>query len=363
MPWRAIGVIVPFTLLRATADIEDEDLRRHLSRLQAAEFLYESSQFPEVAYSFKHAITCDAAYGELSNDRRIFWHRRVLEALESNGQPLAHDHVEKLAHHAFSGEIWDKAVRYLKQAGDIALRHSSFRNAVLYFEHALEALHRLPRSPENLRQDIDLRFDIRNALFVLNDFKRGFEHLEKGKDAATVLQDEERLGKLLTWMTAHWNLAGNSEKAVITGKQALENTSRRRSIDSNIVAHNWLGVAYYNLGQFQASIGELEMALSLIPEDRKYDFFGTPGIVSVNCKNWLIRSLAQMGDFSRTVQYGDEAIQTATDREHPLSIVFAYYAIGAAGLIQSEFVQAVVALEYALKVCEAAEIPVQRPLV
>jgi hypothetical protein len=46
-----------------------------------------------------------------------------------------------------------------------------------------------------------------------------------------------------------------------------------------------------------------------------------------------------------------------------LSIVFAYYAVGAAALIRGEFDRAIAALEHGLKVCEAAEIPVQRPLV
>ena len=234
---------------------------------------------------------------------------------------------------------------------------------MLCFERALEALRHLPESPDNLRRGIDLRFDIRNALFVLNDFKRGFEYLEEAKEAATALNDRERLGKLFTWMTAHWNLDGNSEQAVITGKQALEHTFGPKNIESNIVAHNWLGVAYHNLGQFEPSIDELETALSLIPEERKSDLLGTTGIVSVNCKAWLIRGLAQIGKFSEALQYGEEAIQTATERDHPLSIVFAYYAVGAVAVIKGDFDQAIAALEHGLKVCEAAEIPVQRPLV
>ena len=252
---------------------------------------------------------------------------------------------------------------YLKDTGDTDVARSSFRNAVLHFERALEALLHLPKSSDNLRRGIDLRFDIRNALFVLNDFKRGFEYLEEAKEAAMTLNDEERLGKLLTWMTAHWNLAGNSEQAVITGKQALNHTFGPKNIESNIVAHNWLGVAYYNLGQFEPSIDELETALSLITEERKYDLLGTPGIVSVNCKAWLIRGLAQIGKFREALQHGEQAIRTATEREHPLSTVFAYYAVGAVAVIKGDFDQAIAALEHGLKICEAAEIPVQRPLV
>src|SRR4030095_2736490 len=87
------------------------------------------------------------------------------------------------------------------------------------------------------------------------------------------------------------------------------------------------------------------------------------GIVSGTCKPWWTRSLAQIGNFSETLRYGEEAIQTATERDYPLSVVFAYFAVGVVTLIQGEFKQAIAALEHGLKVCEAAEIPVQRRLV
>ena len=38
-----IGEDIPFTLLSAIAELPEEELRRHLVHLQAAEFLYEAS--------------------------------------------------------------------------------------------------------------------------------------------------------------------------------------------------------------------------------------------------------------------------------------------------------------------------------
>ncbi|MGH7930649.1 MAG: hypothetical protein ACREQV_23000 [Candidatus Binatia bacterium] len=77
----------------------------------------------------------------------------------------------------------------------------------------------------------------------------------------------------------------------------------------------------------------------------------------------MIRSLAQIGKFNETLAHGEEAIQIATERDYPLSIVFAYNAVGVVALLKGEFSEAIVALERSLSVCEAAEIPVQRPLV
>ena len=63
-----IGTEVPWSLLQAIADTADEALYRSLAQLQASEFLYETSLFPERAYTFKHALTHEVAYGGSSRN-------------------------------------------------------------------------------------------------------------------------------------------------------------------------------------------------------------------------------------------------------------------------------------------------------
>ena len=57
---------------------------RGLAHLQAAEFLYETSLFPELAYTFKHALTHEVAYGSLCMERRAGLHARIVEASEGS---------------------------------------------------------------------------------------------------------------------------------------------------------------------------------------------------------------------------------------------------------------------------------------
>ena len=52
------------------------------TRLQAAEFLYETRLFPELEYTFKHALTHEVAYGSLLQERRRALHARIVEAIE-----------------------------------------------------------------------------------------------------------------------------------------------------------------------------------------------------------------------------------------------------------------------------------------
>ena len=112
-----IGKDVRFVLLQAIADQSEEEISRGLIRLQAAEFLYETSLFPEVEYTFKHALTHEVAYGSLLQERRRVLHVRIVEAIERLYPDRLSEHVELLAHHASRGELWEKAVDYLHQAG------------------------------------------------------------------------------------------------------------------------------------------------------------------------------------------------------------------------------------------------------
>src|SRR5262249_36091438 len=103
-----IGTEVPWSLLQAIADTSDEALYRSLAHLQAAEFLYEISLFPERAYTFKHALTHEVAYGSLLHERRHALHARIVEALEAQTGDRRDDQVERLAQHALQGEVWEK---------------------------------------------------------------------------------------------------------------------------------------------------------------------------------------------------------------------------------------------------------------
>jgi class 3 adenylate cyclase/tetratricopeptide (TPR) repeat protein len=357
-----IGVIVPFDLLQAVSELPDDQLFQYLAHLKSAEFIYETNLFPKLEYTFKHALTNEVAYGALLRERRNYLHSKIVTVLENSAVENLRDHVETLAHHAFHGEIWDKAVFYLKEAGAKSVSRSSFRNAVLWYEQALRALRNLPVGPNALRDSVDLRVNIRNALFVLGDFQQGIKYLEEAKEAAVVLKDHARLGTILNLMTAHWNIAGNSEQAILSAKEALVHTKAPENIDSHIVAHYFLGVAHHNLGQYEEAVEVLGRGLPLIG-DRKFELFGTTGSVYVICRVWLIRALAQLGRFSDAAPYVGEAIHTAEESQHPYSIAYAYYGAGILFLIKGDFDKSIELLERGLAVCDTAEIPVQRPLV
>jgi class 3 adenylate cyclase/tetratricopeptide (TPR) repeat protein len=115
-----VGQDVPLALLQAIADLPEADLERGLGRLQAAEFLYEARLFPDIEYMFKHGLTHEVAYASLLNEQRRLLHARVVDAIERLYPAGLAEHRERLVHHAFRGEVWAKALTYLKDMSDVA---------------------------------------------------------------------------------------------------------------------------------------------------------------------------------------------------------------------------------------------------
>jgi class 3 adenylate cyclase len=100
-----IGTEVPLPVLQAIAELPEVEVHRGLVHLQAAEFLYETRLFPDQAYTFKHALTHEVAYGSLLQERRRLLHARIVEALEELAPDRVAEQVERLAHHALCGEV------------------------------------------------------------------------------------------------------------------------------------------------------------------------------------------------------------------------------------------------------------------
>ena len=60
----------------------EEELKSYLLNLQNLEFIYEKSLFPELEYTFRHALIQEVAYNSLLKKRRIELHARIGLAAE-----------------------------------------------------------------------------------------------------------------------------------------------------------------------------------------------------------------------------------------------------------------------------------------
>ena len=89
------------------------------------EFIYEQPAFPEVEYTFKHALTQEVAYNSLLIERRKVLHERAAKAIEEVYRFRLEDHYSELAYHYSRSGNTQKAVDYLQLAGQQAVQRSA----------------------------------------------------------------------------------------------------------------------------------------------------------------------------------------------------------------------------------------------
>ncbi len=215
------GREVPLAVLRPMADFTEEALNHALEHLQTAEFLFESGLYPDVEYSFTHALTHEVTYNGLLRARRSSLHARLVNAIETLYRDRLGEHIERLAQHAVRGELLEKAVRYLRQAGQKALSRSALENGRVWFEQALAILEKVPETKENIELAIDIRFDLRNSLHPLGHLERCLDHLQKVQAQATQLVDKRRLGQASSFLCQYYRLMGELGPASDAGECAM----------------------------------------------------------------------------------------------------------------------------------------------
>jgi tetratricopeptide (TPR) repeat protein len=343
-----IGTEVPFTLLQAIVELSEEELRRALGHLQAAEFLYEASLFPELAYTFKHALTHEVAYVSLLQERRRALHTRIVAASERLYADRLAEQVERLAQHALRGEVWDKSVAYCRQAGTKALARSALREGVVCFEQALAALTHLPESRATQEQAIDLRFDLRPALVSLGEIRQMLDYLGEAATLAEALDDQPRLGRIAAYMCRNCMEMGDHDGAVASGQHALAVAETLGDVALQVMANHYLGIAYHTLGDYRRAMGLLRSNVESLAGELIREHFGLVGLASVVSRDWLARCLAELGALPEGIAHTEEAIRIAEAVDHPTSLIHAYLGVGILSLRTRDLSRAIPALERCL---------------
>ncbi len=353
-----IGTEVPLALLQAIAEVPDEALRVGLAHLQATEFLYEMRLFPDLEYTFKHALTHEVAYGTILQERRRTLHAGIVEALERLAPERLAEQVDRLAHHAFRGEVWNKAMAYGRQAGARAMMRSAYREALTAFEQALMALQHLPENQDTLAQAIDLRFDLRHALQPLGEYRRIFDALREAERLAEALGDQRRLGWGAALMTNYFLMRRDYEHALASGQRASAIATALGELALQVRSQFTLGQVYHFLGDYRQAIDLLRWIVAALTGELLQECLSLNGQASVLSRHCLVLCLAELGAFAEGHTLGDEAIQIAEAVDNPFSRAVAYGSIGRLSLRQGDLPKAIPLLERCLGVCQAANIQI-----
>jgi class 3 adenylate cyclase/tetratricopeptide (TPR) repeat protein len=323
-----IGKEAPLPLLREIADTSDSDLGQNLAQLQAGEFLYETSLFPEPVYTFKHPLTREVAYSGLLHERRRALHARVVEALERLSPDRPGERVELLAHHAVLGEQWATAARYLYAAGERAVASARYGAAASFYSAAIDALER-----QGQGADQSLKLDAYLELWVTR-IETG-----EGKDLPALAAQAEALAEALgdrgrlaqvrlrqgqvdrTWGTT-------VEGAIQIVTEAFE-LADPADVRTRSYALNLRGAFYRDLGRLHDALRSFDTGAALVTEQASSS--QTPGLVLpiyVTIRALQAETLAALGQFDDGLETARDALRMATRIAHLPSVALANAMLG-----------------------------------
>src|SRR6516164_662012 len=314
-----VGKDIPVALRQAIAEPAEEDLRAALGRLQAAEFLYETSLFPDLEYTFKHALTHEVAYGSLLQKRRRAFHARIVEAIEQLYPERLAEHVERLAYHALRGEVWEKAVAFLHQAGTKAEERSAHREAAACFEQALDALRHLPQRREWQERAIDLHLDASLALLALGARAKTVYHARQAEALAESMGDERRLGRAFAFLAVRAWQWGDSDRGLELGQRALAIAIRLNDVSLQTSVNATLGFGAQIRGDYRQGAEILSRVAETLQGERRDEGI-TGSLGSVASRAQLAWSLAELGEFAEAMARGQEAVCLAREADHTASL-------------------------------------------
>jgi tetratricopeptide (TPR) repeat protein len=348
-----IGKDVPVTLLHRIADLSEESLHRGLERVQRAEFLYETGVFPDRRFSFTHALTHEVAYGGLLHERRRVLHGQVLEALETPDAGRRNEQIEQLAYHALRGQLWDRAARYLCEAGNKALAQARYRAAATFYETAVEALERLGAAAQRSLY-IDVCLELWSARLVFGQYEGWRELVERAETMARTLDDGPRLAQVQLRQAQAIAFTGVMpgtlplaiEKARDAVARADPNDLRTRSY-ARFVA----GLASRDLGRLEEAMTEFNAGLALFePVDRYGQEAGLMFPICVSLGAWRSETCAALGKFGEALTSAGEALRTATEINHASSLAVGNINTGIVHVRRGELGTAVPFLERGLAI-------------
>ncbi|MBI3798433.1 MAG: AAA family ATPase [Deltaproteobacteria bacterium] len=321
-----IGREFPLSLIRHVVPQPEEELYRLLAALQSKEFLYEQPAFPEVEYTFKHALTQEVAYNSVLQERRKTLHERTAQAIERLYGASLEDHYSELAHHYRRSGNTQKAVEYLHLTGQQAIPRSAYAEAISHLTTALELLKTMPESPKRIQQELALQTLLGPVLMVT----KGQSAPETGAafsrayDLCRQVEDTPHLFSVLAGLRRFYSGRRELQTARKVAQQMLNLAQHAGDPALLVEAHHALGNVLFWSGEFVAAQAQVEQGIACHDPQQHRSLAFLYGMDSgVNCRNFAANVLWLLGYPDRALKRSPEALSLAQELAHPHSQGFA----------------------------------------
>jgi class 3 adenylate cyclase/tetratricopeptide (TPR) repeat protein len=239
-------------------------LTLYLATLEELEYIVETEKEPERQYMFKHPLLYEVSYNSLSKKKRRMLHQKTGETIEEIYSDRLDDFVEILAYQYANSDNIDKALEWLKNAGEKAKDRYANDEAIRYYQKTIS---------------------------VISENKK-----DKGVELCAAY---EALGDIYA-MKGEYELAIESYKEMFhsgVGNEVMQSKSVRKTSE-----------IYHNQGRYDDALRTLDEAEEMLTGDDEEQMFEKSQTCIMRC--WILRL---MGEMEEAVKEGEKGLTIADD--------------------------------------------------
>jgi len=293
-----IGRRFDFELLHKLTELAEDELLRSIARLIERQLVVEERS-TEDRFSFRHALTREAIYDDMLGRERRMKHRAVLQALEELYPENRDAVVDQLAYHSLQAKELTQAGQYARLAGDQAMRRRGYREALVYYETALELL-----ETDDLRERATLTERLAEAASPLSEERLYLRYLREAHQLYQQIGDRRKLAEIDRWIGVAAQWIGDMETAFTYTRAAVDALEAEPPGRDLATAYFMLSRLYMLSDHPQESIAWAEKAQPLAEAFADEE-------LSTNLLNNIGCSLAMIGETQRGLSLLERAFDWA----------------------------------------------------
>jgi len=299
----SIGRSFNYPLLQEILGATSENIIAYIEEWLQRGLVLEGKQ----GYDFRHDKFRQVAYTGLSRARREYIHGRIADVLEHAIPPVD---VATLAHHYARSDQPLKALPYLTQSGEQALRLRSYHEARQFGLQAVNLLGQLP-GPRQRSERIDINLQLAQAFAFTGDMQRAIEILNETEHLAVVLEDEARLGQIFRRAAQFFWLRGQPETASDYARRTLRVAEELGDTELLYASLRMLGRVSIALAAFDDAIAHLLRYVNIYDEIIETDPLIRPPEDLPIVLGYLGVAYSRVGAWERAISVSERGLSMA----------------------------------------------------
>jgi class 3 adenylate cyclase/tetratricopeptide (TPR) repeat protein len=278
------------------------------------------------AYSFRHALIQETAYGSLLGATRRTWHARVVGVMEAQFPKTVTAEPERLAWHCEEARLIEKAARYYGAAGERAAQRSASAEAIRHLTRGIDLLRAQPDAASQSELELMLQIELGTTLVATKGWgspEAAAAH-ERARALCEQLGDPPELFRVMRSLITFYTATAELGTAHDLATRLIRLAERSGESSLLLLSHEQLAILEYFLGNPSSALEHFERAIALYDPSKHRDLTHRYGEdLGVFTRIWTAWALWILGRPEQAVERSREALALGAAASHPFSHAYA----------------------------------------